>query len=124
MAAAAELPTLLLAQLFLHTYSSVTRSASIIPYRMIPAAGNSRYDTGFHLIRYAYEYTERCRSLSAGAKIKYIRYDYEYEYAPTRNDVAPYRLALKSNSSGTTTSMMYNLRKTFEKIRDFSVFLI
>ena len=42
---------------------------------MIPAAGNSRYDTGFHLIRYAY--TERCRSLSAGAKIKFIRYDYE-----------------------------------------------
>ena len=46
-----------------------------VSYDMIPAAGNSRYDTGFHLIRYAY--TERCRSLSAGAKIEFIRNDYE-----------------------------------------------
>ena len=38
----------------------------------------SRYDTGFHLIRYAY--AERCRSLSAGAKIEFIRYDYKTSY--------------------------------------------
>ena len=43
---------------------------------------------------------------------------------PTRNDVAPYRLALKSNSSGTTTSLSYRLRKLFEIISKFFVFLI
>ena len=37
---------------------------------------------------------------------------------------APNRQTLKSNSSGTTTSMMYNLGKAFEIIRKFSVFLI
>ena len=43
---------------------------------------------------------------------------------PTRNDVAPYRPTLKSNSSVTTTSVMYKLGKTFEIISKFSVFLI
>ena len=44
---------------------------------------------------------------------------------PTRNDVAPYRLALKSNSSGTTTSHdRIDLRKPFEIISKFFVFLI
>ena len=43
---------------------------------------------------------------------------------PTRNDVAPYRLALKSNSSGTTTSLSYRLEKLFEIISKFFVFLI
>ena len=38
---------------------------------------------------------------------------------PIRNDVAPYRLALKSNSSGTTTSLSYRLRKLFEIISKF-----
>ena len=66
---------------------------------MIPAAGNSRYDTEFHLIRYAYEGT----------------------HDRTGNDVAPYRLALKSHSSGTITSVKYNLEKAFEKNRDFSI---
>ena len=62
--------TILLAHLLI-CIRSVTRSASIIPYNMIPAAGNSRYDTGLRLIQYAY--TERCCSLSAGAKIEFIR---------------------------------------------------
>ena len=42
---------------------------------MICAAGNSRYDTGIHLMRYAY--TERRRSLSADAKIEFIHNEYE-----------------------------------------------
>ena len=49
--------------------------ASDLTYRLIRAAGNSRYDTDIHLMRYAY--TERRRSLSADAKIEFIRNDYE-----------------------------------------------
>ena len=75
MEAAAAPPTLLLAQLFLHTQRHAQRLDNTVSYDMIPAARNSRYDTGIHLMRYAY--TERRRSLSAGAKIVFIRNDYE-----------------------------------------------
>ena len=44
---------------------------------------------------------------------------YGSRYLPTRSDVAPYRLTLKSNSSGTTTSVMYDFQTIFSAIRTF-----
>ena len=64
--------------------------------------------------------TESLQSLRPGT----VRYGISFDAIPTRNDVAPYRPTLKSNSSVTTTSVMYKLGKTFEIISKFSVFLI
>ena len=46
---------------------------------------------------------------------------FQEDVSRIRHD-APNRQTLKSNSSGTTTSLSYRLGKAFEKIRDFSIF--